>query len=161
MLQRAFPSFPKGRVGAALLLLRAFTGVAFLFHGYGKITDIAAFAEEFNIPVPLAACAAYAQLIGGLLLVVGLLTPAASLAVAATMAAAVVKLIGRGEAFVNPEGHSWEAAGFYLAANVCIALLGPGAYSLDGLLFRGRAQTSERMEKEIRAPSPTGDVGAG
>jgi uncharacterized membrane protein YphA (DoxX/SURF4 family) len=68
---------------------------------------------------------------------IGLLTPLASIAIASSMTAAVLKLIGRGERFVNPEGHSWEAAAFYLVACTSLALLGPGAYSLDRLLFGG------------------------
>jgi uncharacterized membrane protein YphA (DoxX/SURF4 family) len=40
MLKILFPSFPGGRAGTALLILRAFVGIAFLFHGYGKIVDI-------------------------------------------------------------------------------------------------------------------------
>ena len=44
MIERLFPSFPSGQRGIALLLLRVFVGIAFLFHGYGKVVDVAGFA---------------------------------------------------------------------------------------------------------------------
>jgi uncharacterized membrane protein YphA (DoxX/SURF4 family) len=56
MIEHVFPSFPSGRRGIALLLLRLFVGMAFLFHGYGKVVDIAGFASEvlvLGLPVLL------------------------------------------------------------------------------------------------------------
>jgi putative oxidoreductase len=129
--------FPDGRSGFALLLLRVFVGVAFVFHGSGKSRDVAAFAAEFGVPKPLAVAGAYTQLACGLLLLAGLATPLAGVAIASTMAVAVAKLIARGERFVNPDGHSWEAAGFYFVACAALTLLGPGAYSLDKAVFAG------------------------
>jgi putative oxidoreductase len=135
MLTDIFSSFPAGGAGAALLILRVFVGVAFLFHGYGKIVDIPAFAAEFGMPSAVAAAAAYTQFVGGLLLIVGLLTPLAGSAVAATMAVATSVLIARGERFIDPHGHSWEASSFYLVASIAVSLLGPGFISLDAQLF--------------------------
>lgn len=135
MIERLFPSFPSGRRGIALLLLRVFAGIAFVFHGYGKVVDVAGFAAEFGIPDLLAAAAAYVQFGAGLLLIPGLFTPMASFALAGTMAVATSQLVGRGEPFVSPHGHSWEASSFYLVLNVALILLGPGLYSTDWLLF--------------------------
>jgi putative oxidoreductase len=117
------------------LLLRTFVGTAFVLHSFLKTPDLPAFARKFKIPVYMAAAAAYTQLVGGFMLILGLLTPLAGIAIAVTMAVAVSKLINRGEKFLDPEGHSWESAGFYLVAAIVIVLLGPGAYSLDRLLF--------------------------
>jgi len=130
-----FSALPGGRAGAALFLLRVFVGIAFVFHGYGKVVNIPAFAAEFNLPSPLAVMAAYVQLLAGVLMIAGFLTPLASVCLAATMAVATVKLIRRGEPFVDPHGHSWEASSFYLIAVLAIALLGPGSFSVDALLF--------------------------
>jgi putative oxidoreductase len=124
-----------GRSAAALLILRAFVGYAFVLHGYGKLHKIPLFAGKFGLSKPVAAFVVYAQLLGGCLLVAGLLTPIASVAIGLTMVGAIAKCIGRGEKFVDPEHHSWESAGFYLMALVVIALLGPGRYSLDALFF--------------------------
>lgn len=125
---------PSGTRGLAVLILRALVGTAFLIHGYGKVADIGAFASEFQIPMAIAAGAAYAQLAAGALLLLGLATPLAALTIAGTMSVATLKLMGRGEPFINPHGHSYEASFFYLVACVAIALLGPGAYSVDAVL---------------------------
>lgn len=154
MLKSFFPSCPGGRTGTALFMLRAFVGIAFLFHGSGKIGDIPAFAAEFNMPIVVAVAAAYAQFIGGVLMIVGVLTPLASLALAATMAVATFELIKRGEPFVSPHGHSWEAAAFYLIASLAVALLGPGLCSLDALLFGRRPIAVDRAQVSTARSSP-------
>ena len=67
-----------------------FAGVAFVLHGWGKVADVSGFAAEQGVPVVLGAAAAYVQFIGGLLLVVGLLTPLAAFGIGVTMVVAVV-----------------------------------------------------------------------
>jgi putative oxidoreductase len=123
------------RFDVGILLLRTFVGVAFCFHGIAKVADLAGFAAEFHIPLMMAGAAAYTQIVGGLCLIGGLLTPAAALSLGATMGVAVAQLIARGEPFVNPGGHSWEAASFYLIANLVFLLAGPGRWSLDAILW--------------------------
>lgn len=129
------PPIVPERTSVALLLLRVFVGVAFWFHGSGKTADLSAFATEFQIPLVLAAAAAYTQVAGGLLMVLGLCTPASALGLSATMAVAMTELIARGERFINPGGHSWEACAFYFIATVTLLVAGPGRWSLDALLF--------------------------
>jgi putative oxidoreductase len=131
----AFATFPGGRAGAGLLLLRVFVGTAFLFHGYGKVIDIPAFAAEFNLPAPIARLTSYGQVLAGGLMIVGVLTPLASLCLAATMVGATATLIRRGEPFISPHTHSWEASSFYLVAASSVFLLGPRLFSIDALLF--------------------------
>ncbi|SRR5258706_130653 len=132
-----FPAVSSRRVGAALLLLRLFVGVAFIQHGSGKLTHPAEFAAEFGIPVWLAFITMFTQLTSGILLILGALTPLAALAIAGTMVTATNFLIQRGEPFINPAGHSWENSAFYLAATICLALSGAGAWSVDAWLFGG------------------------
>jgi putative oxidoreductase len=150
ILKLAYPPTPSGRRGFALLILRALVGTAFLFHGYGKVADIPAFASEFHMPMAIASIAAYSQLAGGALLLVGLATPLAALTIAGTMSVATLTLIGRGEPFINPHGHSYEASFFYLVASLTIALLGPGAYSVDAVLQRDRIGTGLQDDPQIR-----------
>lgn len=118
-----------------MLALRVFVGIAFWFHGSAKIADLSAFAREFGIPLALATGAAYTQTIGALLLIVGLLTPLAAAALASTMAVATIELAWRGEHFVNPGGHSWEASAFYLIATTVLCLVGAGRWSLDAMVW--------------------------
>ena len=123
------------RVDIGLLILRIFVGVALARHGLGK-TDIGRFAAKFNLSPLVAAAVARTQVVAGIMLAAGVLTMVAALGIAATMAGAIVKCRERGEPFIDPEHHSWESAGFYLASAVALALMGPGAYSLDHILFR-------------------------
>jgi uncharacterized membrane protein YphA (DoxX/SURF4 family) len=52
-----------------------FVGIAFIQHGSGKLLHPAEFAAEFRIPVWLGLATMLTQLIGGILLILGGLTP--------------------------------------------------------------------------------------
>ena len=147
-----FPVVSNRRVGAALLLLRLFVGIAFIQHGTGKLMDPSEFAGEFGIPVWLALATMLTQLIGGILLIVGALTPLAVLGIVGTMFTATVFLIHRGEPFINPAGHSWENSAFYLMAGICLALSGAGPWSLDACLFGRRHNIAARdVNRAVRS----------
>jgi hypothetical protein len=74
-MRRIYEQFDSGRVGLALLVLRVVVGLAFVLHGRPKVADVAAFAGALKLPLWLAGVAAYTELIGGSLLILGLLTP--------------------------------------------------------------------------------------
>lgn len=133
-----FPASANARLALALLILRLFVGIAFIQHGSGKLMHPSEFAAEFGIPVWLALATMFTQLAGGILLILGALTPFAALGIAGTMVAATTFLISRGEPFINPAGHSWENSAFYLAASICLALSGAGSWSLDAWLFSAK-----------------------
>jgi putative oxidoreductase len=132
-----FPTVTDTRLVLALLVLRCFVGIAFIQHGSGKLMHPSEFAAEFSIPVWLGLATMLIQFIGGILLILGALTPLAALGIAGTMITATVFLIQRGEPFINPAGHSWENSAFYLTAAICLALGGAGPWSLDAWLFGG------------------------
>jgi putative oxidoreductase len=99
-----------------------------------------------NLPPWLAALAAYTEFLGGLLLVLGLLTPLTSLFLAGLMAGAFAFVhIPKQDPFVNPSGSSFESAALYLVLAIGFMLMGPGAYSLDALWMR-RAERVETPE---------------
>jgi putative oxidoreductase len=123
-------------VDVALFALRVFAGVAFVLHGWSKVTNVSGFAADQGVPVVLGAAAAYVQFIGRLLLVVGLLTPLAAIGIGVTMGVAVVMLVRAGESFINPGGHSWESAALYAVLMLCLMMLGAGRYALDAMLFK-------------------------
>jgi putative oxidoreductase len=136
-----FPTVPNARIALALLILRLFVGIAFIQHGSGKLTHPSEFAAEFGIPVWLGLATMLTQVIGGILLILGPLTPLASVGIAGTMITATIFLISRGEPFINPVGHSWENSAFCLTAGLCLALSGAGPWSVDAWLF-GRNENS-------------------
>ncbi len=138
LLDLAYRSHLPGRFGVALLALRMFVGVVFILHGLGRIRDLRGFAADYHISPPAALAAKLTQILGGLMLIAGLLTPLAALAIATTMVVAVRILIAKGESFINPRGHSWEVCALYALVALVIVLVGPGPLSVDWLLFNAR-----------------------
>ena len=133
----------------AALILRIAAGSIFLPHGWSKVAGdggAAAFAADvaanYNIPSFLGYVAAYAEVIGAILLIAGLLTRLDALLLGGTMfvAAFIVQLPdalfgiepGANKAFVVLRGIETPLALFA----ICVALLltGAGRISLDHLL---------------------------
>lgn len=149
-----FPTDATTRLALALFILRVFVGIAFIQHGSGKLMHPSEFAAEFGIPIWLALTTMLTQLIGGMLLVLGALTPLAALGIAGTMITATIFLIQRGEPFINPAGHSWENSAFYLTTGVCLALSGAGPWSLHAWCF-GRRSVNPAVDANRVARVPT------
>lgn len=133
------------RVSAGLFILRLVAGLAFIFHGYGKITNpFGWMPPESGVPGILQALAALSEFGGGLAWMLGLLTPLASFGLACTMAVAVwTQAVVLGNPFVpKGPGSSYELASIYLCVAILLLLCGPGRFSLDRAVF-GR-KTSDR-----------------
>jgi putative oxidoreductase len=126
----------------ALLLLRLVAGLAFMFHGWGKIQHpFSWMGPEAPIPGFLQGLAALSEFGGGLAWVLGLLTPLASLGIAITMAVAFsFHAFQRGDPFVasGPGSPSYELAAIYLCIALALIALGPGRFSLDRAVFGRR-----------------------
>jgi putative oxidoreductase len=137
-----YPPFLAGRGGAPLLLLRVVTGLAFLFHGWPKIQNpFGWMPPESPVPGILQCLAALSEFGGGILLILGLLTPLAALGLAGTMTFAITMVHMRsGHPFVAQGGPSYELAANYLVHMLVFLLLGPGAFSVDAALFGHRSR---------------------
>ncbi len=135
------------RVSAGLLILRLVAGLAFMFHGYGKIQHpFDWMGANASVPGFFQMLAAVSEFLGGLAWMIGLLTPLASFGLACTMAVAVhFHAIIRGDPFVaKGGGGSYELALVYLCVAVLLLFAGPGRLSLDHLIFGGK--NPERSE---------------
>jgi putative oxidoreductase len=129
----------------ALLIARIFIGVCFMIHGLGKLGVVGTgnmqgfvgWLKSLNVPFPevQARMAMAAELGGGLLIALGCLTRVGCVLCFSTMlVAAIVGHKGGGYLITNnPPGNEYT---INLAA-ICVVLflLGPGAYSLDSMLF--------------------------
>ncbi|HWK89066.1 MAG TPA: DoxX family protein [Longimicrobium sp.] len=122
-----------------LLLLRLFAGIALAWaHGLGKLPPTERFigsVGEMGYPAPelFAWAAGLAEVVGGLLVAIGLFTrPAAFLAFFSLMNAVVLRHAG--DAFGER-----EKALLFAAIMLLFLLGGPGRYSLDSLINRRRS----------------------
>ncbi|MCY7369157.1 MAG: DoxX family protein [Chamaesiphon sp.] len=153
LLEKLYIGFPSGVEGIVLLLLRVGTGILFVLHGYPKMTHLKQWATALKLPVFLCFLSALSMIAGGVCLVLGLLTPLASVAIFGSMAFAAVLEIAHGSPFVardpyliptgqyeGPTGKgeppSWEKAFMYCLMLIAIGGLGPGAFSLDALFLK-------------------------
>jgi putative oxidoreductase len=153
LLSSLYGGFPAGLQGSVLLVLRVCVGVLFLLHGYPKMTHLRLWATSLKMPIGLCFLSALSMVLGGVCLILGLLTPLASIAILISMAFAAFLEISQGLPFVardpylippdqykGPKGQgeppSWEKAFMYCLMLMTIAVIGPGAFSLDALLFR-------------------------
>ncbi len=127
-----------------MFLLRIWLGVAFIMHGLPGVFDadymagFAGFMESYGIPFPtlMAYISKGAELICGILLLVGLFTRFASLALICNMLVATFFAM-RGDIFGDFQA---ELSFTYLIISLAVFLSKPTIYSLDNMLFGERKQ---------------------
>ena len=142
-MRRLYADFVSGPGAVGLLFLRLVAGTAMVYHGLDKIK--APFNWMHGAPVPgfLQALAALSEFGGGLALIVGLLTPLATLGIASTMFVAMLSQFTNAVKptyFVKPPdpklpGDAYESAAIYFVIAILLMLIGPGVLSLDAQLF--------------------------
>lgn len=118
-----------------LTLLRIFTGIGLMTHGYTKIPPSEQFiggVANMGFPSPeiFAWAAGLSEFAGGALLILGLLTRAASFFVAFTM---IVALTG---VHWNDPFAKKELAFLYLFVALLFLAMGANLWSVDGILRR-------------------------
>lgn len=138
MLNLFIPKQQTTLTSVALLILRVVVGLAFILHGYGKIQNpMAWMGPDSPIPGIFQFLAAFSEFAGGIALIIGLLTPLASLGMASTMVVATAfHALVQKDPFVSKGGPSYELALVYLCILLVIIAVGPGKLSLDAKIFR-------------------------
>ena len=119
-----------------LLILRLSIGTMLIHHGYEKTADIENFADAFvrpiGIPFPILASyiAAYSEIYGSWLLIVGLFTRIAALSIIGTIGVAIYHAIVTSGFNI----YLLELLILYMGGALCILLIGGGDFSIDRLL---------------------------
>ena len=120
----------------AFLVLRVFTGVLLIHHGFEKLNDINNFADAFvrplhlPFPVTLSYLAAGSEIGGSWLLILGLGTRIGATAILGTMSVAIYHAIFTSGFNI----YLLELLALYFASAFSIILLGPGMFSADYLI---------------------------
>ncbi len=121
--------------GPALSLLRIVAGLLFLEHGTSKLLDFPHVDMPMAITVgSLIWFSAVLELVGGLLLIVGLFTRVTAFILSGEMAIAYWMVHAPHSTF--PIQNGGEAAILYCFIFLAIAAIGPGPWSIDAA--RGR-----------------------
>jgi putative oxidoreductase len=139
------------RIDVALLILRVGLGLIAMYYGSQKMLGafggpgpkqtIDFMRSTFGIPAPFAILAMCAEFLGGLGLVVGLLTPVAAFGICCTMAVATYENCKDPSVLEGVlHGNNADASkAFYslviLLGALTLMLIGAGRYSLDGKFF--------------------------
>ena len=139
----------------ALLILRVITGTVLIHHGFEKLANIENFADAFvrplHIPFPIffSYVAAFSEIGGSWLLILGLATRFGALAIVGTISVAIY--------------HALVTSGFnifllellllYFASATSIALTGPGDFSIDEVIIR--VLRSESNDEDVQESSKT------
>lgn len=116
--------------GLALFLLRVALGIVFIVHGLPKIKNLAGTRkgfEQMGVPAPALTSlfAALAEFVGGILLVVGIYTGWASLALAINILGAMLFVKWK-----QPFVAGWEFDLVLFIMAITLLLAGAGSYTL-------------------------------
>ena len=145
----------------ALLLIRAITGAVFAFHGAQKLfgafsgpglEGFAGYLGSLGIPFPMANAwlAASAEFFGGVALLAGVGVGFAAVPLVVTMLVASFAL--RAGGFDSQKG-GFEFPLTLAIVTAGIGLLGPGRFTVAGLLRRARAGADDVTRHPVRQPS--------
>lgn len=129
---------------AGLLITRVLLGAVLIVHGSQKlfvngVDGTGAFFESVGVPAATfaAAFAGTVELVGGILLILGLLTQVVAVFVAVVMAGAFFYVHQANGIYAAENG--WELVAVIGLATVVFGLVGPGRFSFDALIAGRRA----------------------
>lgn len=119
-------------------VLRIVAGLVFMLHGTQKLLGFPDPGARLSAHAPaLIKTAGIIELVGGALLAVGLLTSIAALIASGEMAVAYFKQHAPGGFW--PTLNGGELAVLYCFVFLYLAFAGPGPWSIDAMIGRGRA----------------------
>ncbi|PEK99095.1 DoxX family protein [Bacillus sp. AFS017336] len=131
-------------INIGLLIIRLVIGLLFVGHGAQKLfgwfgghglKGTGGWIESIGMKpgVTIALFAGLAELIGGILFALGLFTPLAGIIIAGTMVMAIIKVHAPNGLWATSNGYEYNLT--LLAVAIGVALIGPGQYALDTILF--------------------------
>lgn len=147
-MRKNYTTFPDGLTGVGLLLLRIAAGVATIFYGGILLTSLDA-VQHARFSYVACIVLSLALMTGGGLLIAGFLMPFAAVSIAVCMVIEVYFRFVR----VSPlqvSGFGLTGLLLLLSILIALALLGPGAYSIDARLFGRRRIFIPASKKEDR-----------
>jgi len=126
------------------LALRVGLGVLFLAHAAVKLfvftpAGTAAFFASLGLPPALAYLTIAAEIGGALLLIAGLYTRIAAVALLPVLLGAIVFVHGANGWMFTAKGGGWEFPAFWSLALIVQALVGDGAFALGARLRQTRS----------------------
>jgi len=128
-----------------LLFVRVYWGWEFAEDGWGKIHNLGKVTDYFaslNLPMPgqTALFVSVVELVGGVLLILGLLSRLTGLVLTVNMIVAFLSVESDRAAlfsvFTDPDKFSAATPYGFLFASLVILIFGPGKFSLDWLIAR-------------------------
>ena len=139
MLNFLFKSKPD-YINFGLLFYRFALGISMFYHGYLKYVSgeqglykVEAMLSALGVPsgfeVILGTIASYAEMVGGILIIIGLFTRIGSLLIIGTLAVATILNL-------NGNFFSWDYPSQMAFGAIMLFFAGAGRYSLDKALFK-------------------------
>lgn len=158
-LERAVALFTNIAQPLVLLVLRLVVGVSFYHTGHGKLShlnDTAQFFADLGIPAPhlQAAFVGSLEMVGGILLVIGLLSRPAALLLSGTMGVALLTAHRAATLGIisDPNEFLGQAPVPFLMTTLVVLAFGAGKLSADTLL----APALKKLMHIATAGSPEG-----
>lgn len=121
--------------------MRVVVGIVFAMHGgqklfVFKISGVTHMMTSLGIPMPglFAVVVSLVEFLGGIALILGIATRVAAVLLAINMTVAVLKVHLPHGFFAQGGGYEFPLS--LLAANICLALMGAGAASVDNAMAK-------------------------
>ena len=134
-MQRLFSSFPSDRPGLGLLLLRGVAGIVLARQGVLSFIDLSLSSDRWQMIGQLLM--SLVLILGSLLLILGLLTPIAGIVLAISKILIGISWLATSQIQFDTQSNGLQP---FLMATItaALALIGPGAFSLDAKLYGRR-----------------------